>query len=93
MNAEKHVSTTITVADAHTNHSRPRPTVRNNTRIVVGFPFSSVHVEEDTVTQSELARLVALLSRALADSAPAETFKGIAEAAEDLTAELGITAS
>ena len=59
------------------------PHVRNANRIVVGFPFSTISIE-DHASAAEVADVVAQLCRLLENSAPADAFAELAVEAEDL---------
>lgn len=64
-----------------------QPRVTNANRVVVGFPFSTITME-DTANTAALAGLVARLCRLLAESAPAEALADLATEAEELAARL-----
>lgn len=61
----------------------PRPDVHNTTRVVVGFPFSTIHVQPDEVAD-RLAELVTRLARELNRQHPSAEAAAIADAAHAL---------
>ncbi len=64
-----------------------KPHVKNANRIVVGFPFSTIKIE-DAASAAAVADLVARLCRLLANSASADTLDGLAAEAEHLKVRL-----
>ena len=60
-----------------------RPDVRNSTRVVVGFPFATIHVEPDEVTE-RLAELLTRLARELNRQHPSPEAAAIADSAHVL---------
>ena len=68
--------------------SRPvEPRVSNANRVVVGFPFSTIKIE-DSADVVAVAELLATLCRLLATSAPADELAELAEEAEELASRL-----
>lgn len=63
------------------------PRVSNANRVVVGFPFSTIRIEESSDTVA-VADLIARLCRLLAGAASAEAFGQLAEEADDLATRL-----
>lgn len=77
------------VSNNSTTAGRPvEPHVRNANRVVVGFPFSSIKIE-DHAGAAEVAGVVARLCRLLAGSAPVDAFAELAADAQDLQERLG----
>ena len=63
------------------------PHVSNANRIVVGFPFSTIKMD-DVTGAAAVADMVARLCRLLAESAPADAFSSLAAEAEHLQERL-----
>ena len=63
------------------------PHVSNANRVIVGFPFSSIRVE-DRAGALAVADLVERLSQLLAEGASAEQFAELADEAHTLTDQL-----
>lgn len=61
-----------------------KPDVRNTTRFIVGFPFSTIHVRSG-VSSEDQAELLARLAREVDRQHHSEETEAIAEAAEALT--------
>ncbi len=77
------------VSNTLTGGGRPvEPHVRNANRVVVGFPFSTIKIE-DHASAAEVADVVARLCRLLADSASVDAFAELAAEAQDLQERLG----
>lgn len=78
-----------TSAKTSTGRSRPgsrtgsAPDVHNSTRVVVGFPFSTIHVQPDEVTD-RLAELLTRLARELNRQHPSPEAAAIADSAHAL---------
>ena len=61
--------------------------VSNSTRVMVAFPFSTIHVHEPSEA-ADLAELLARVCRAIADGSSADAMAALATEAEELTARL-----
>jgi hypothetical protein len=66
---------------------RRPPSVSNATRVIVGFPFSTIKVQ-DSVDATAIAALLARLCQALASNRPAADLQSIADDAAALANRL-----
>lgn len=80
--SQEHLSDPVTASAR-----RVEPHVSNANRVVVGFPFSTIKID-DAASAAAVADVVARMCRMLAASAPTDAFAGLATEAEDLTARL-----
>ena len=76
--------TQANVSNQTTSGGRPvEPRIRNANRVVVGFPFSTIKIE-DRGGAAEVAGRVARLCRLLADSESVDSFAELAAEAQEL---------